>query len=328
MKRSLLFVVLSSACTMVTAAEWSSRPLSELAVHPEFRVAASVEPRDEAQLAAEVGGRVTALPARVGERLAKGAVVARIDDRQYRIDVRQAEAQLAVMDNRIRLAEAQLAQSESLAAQQFISADALRIRRTDLAVLRSERGASQAALASARLALEKTVIRAPFDGVVRSRTASVGDLAVAGTPLVTLSAMRDIEVRARVPRAQLAALRRAGSWRLVAGETTAALAIKRISPLVNSAEQTREVIFSTDAALPPGVAGEVRWESPDAYLPPSFVQQRGDRLGSFVDEGGRAVFRVLPAAQAGRPVVVDWPADTRVIDAGRYALELPAGAAQ
>ena len=103
MKRSLMPVVLSALCSMVNAADWSSRPLSELAVHPEFRALASVEPRDEAQLSAEVAGRVTALPARIGERIGKGAMVARIDDRQYRIEVRQAQAQLSVMDNRIRI---------------------------------------------------------------------------------------------------------------------------------------------------------------------------------------------------------------------------------
>lgn len=328
MKRMSLLVALSCLPAIVTAADWSSRPLSELAVHPEFRVAASVEAQDEAQLSAEVAGRVTALPPRVGERLRKGAVVARIDDRQYRIDVSQAEAQLSVMDNRIRLAEAQLAQSESLAAQQFISADALRIRRTDLAVLRSERGATRAALASARLALEKTVIRAPFDGVVRSRKASVGDLAAPGTALLTLAAMSDVEVLARVPRAQLEALRRARKWQLVAGDTVVPLTVKRVSALVNPAEQTREVIFAASAALSPGVAGEVRWESPETYLPPTFVQQREGRLGAFVDEGGKAVFRVLPNAQAGRPVAVDWPIETSVIDVGRFALELPAGAAK
>ncbi|MEZ5609909.1 MAG: efflux RND transporter periplasmic adaptor subunit [Rhodocyclaceae bacterium] len=326
MKRSLMPVVLSALCSMVNAADWSSRPLSELAVHPEFRALASVEPRDEAQLSAEVAGRVTALPARIGERIGKGAMVARIDDRQYRIEVRQAQAQLSVMDNRIRLAEAQLAQSESLAARQFISADALRIRRTDVAVLRSEREAAAAGLAAARLALEKTVVRAPFDGVVRSRTASVGDLAAAGTPLVVFAATGEVEVRARVPREQLAGLRGAGKWRLVAGDTVVALAVKRVSPLVNQTEQTREVIFSAAVALSPGVAGEVRWDSPQTYLPPGFVQQRDGRFGSFVDEGGKAVFRALPDAQPGRPVAVDWPAETRVIDSGRFALELPGAA--
>ncbi len=129
-----------------------------------------------------------------------------------------------------------------------------------------------------------------------------------------------------MPREQLAGLRGAGKWRLVAGDTVVALAVKRVSPLVNQTEQTREVIFSAAVALSPGVAGEVRWDSPQTYLPPGFVQQRDGRFGSFVDEGGKAVFRALPDAQPGRPVAVDWPAETRVIDSGRFALELPGAA--
>jgi len=42
--------------------------------------------------------------------------------------------------------------------------------------------------------------------------------------------------------------------------------------------------------------------------------------------GGEPEFVALPEAQAGRPVAVDWPADTGVVDAGRFALGLRAPA--
>ena len=72
-----------------------------------------------------------------------------LDAREYRIAVARARAQLALVGNQIKLAESQLEQSESLARDKFVSPDALRIKRTELAVRRSEYDAARQALAAA-----------------------------------------------------------------------------------------------------------------------------------------------------------------------------------
>lgn len=304
----------------VQAESWTARPLREIAVYPESRAPAQVVPLDEARLAAEVGGRIVALPAQQGAQVARGALLARIDDRQYRIELERAEAQLRVLTSRARLAEAQFQQAESLAAKNFISPDGLRIRRTELEVQQSELAAARANLAAARLALDKTQVRAPFAGVVRERQASVGDLAVPGTPLLVLAATGHTEVRARVPAAQLAALEGARAWTLVAGASPLPLKLERVSPLVDKATQTREVIFSTSEPVPPGTAGEVRWMTPVPHLPAAYVQQRDGRPGVFVVRDGKPVFQSLPQFQPGRPVPVALPLDTVVVDQGRQTL--------
>lgn len=304
------------------AADWRSRPLSEIAIHPEERVPATVDAADEARLASEVAGRIVRLPVRVGEPVAPGSELVRLDDRQYRVEVERSAAQLAVLERRLELAAAQLAQAESLAARQFLSPEALRIRQTEAAVLAAERDAARAGLAQARLALERTVLRAPFAGVVRERAASVGDLAAPGTPLLTLAALGPVELRARVPADRVDSLRAAGAWTLVAGARTVPLELRRVSPLVERAGQTREAVFVArgGAALSPGLAGEVRWKSARPHLPPAYVQTRDGVNGAYVAEGGRAVFRPLPHAEAGRPAPVDWPLTTPVVDEGRFAL--------
>ncbi|MBL8447630.1 MAG: efflux RND transporter periplasmic adaptor subunit [Zoogloeaceae bacterium] len=310
------------------AAEWVARPLAEIAVYPEFRVQARVVPADEARLAAEVSGRVVRLPARVGEQVAQGAVVVELDASGYRIDVARAEAQVSLVANRIRLAQSQLAQSEALAARGFVSPEGLRIRQTELAVLRSEAQAARESLAAARLALARTGLRAPFAGVVKDRVASVGDLATPGTPLVTLTALGDPELRALVPVDQVPALR-ASKPELVVGEQTVSVTVKRVSPLVDRPSQAQEVVFLAEGMLPPGLAGEVRWRSPSPWLPASHLQQRGGKLGAYVERDGKPVFVPLPGAQTGRPAAVDWGLEARVVDAGRQALGLaPEGASK
>ena len=325
MKRLLHLALLLPA--LAAAAEWSTRPLSELAVYPEFRAPASVVAFDESRIAAEVAGRIEALPVRVGQAVAKDAELARLDGAAYRIAADRAAAEVELVANRVRLAEAQLAQSEALAARGFVSADALKIKQTELAVLRSERNAARQALAAARLEVARTVIRAPYAGVVRERLASVGDLAAPGTPLVVLSSTADAEVRARVPAAHIDALRAAAGWALVAGATRAPLRLQRVSPVVEAAGQAHEVVFAAVAPLAAGLAGEVRWRGTVMHLPPSYLQQRDAALGAFVARDGRPVFVPLPQAQAGRATPVDWPGDTAVIDEGRFAIGLPAAGA-
>ena len=160
------------------AAEWSPRPLAAIAIYPEFRAPATVVAQEEARIAAELSARVVAMPARVGAFVARDAELVRLDDASFRIELERVRAQIALIDSRIRLARAQLEQSRALAARGLISADGLRIRETEVGVLQSERDAARAAQAAAELALARTVIRAPFDGVVRERLAAVGDLSL------------------------------------------------------------------------------------------------------------------------------------------------------
>ena len=128
----VLAVVLLLLPTLSLATEWSAKPLSEIALYPEFRIPAAVHARDEAGIAAELSARILAMPVREGEAVARGAVLVRLDDAAYRIELERARAQRALVDSRIELARAQLAQARALAARGFISADGLRIRETEV----------------------------------------------------------------------------------------------------------------------------------------------------------------------------------------------------
>lgn len=316
-----LFLVVLLACPLAAqAAEWTTRALADVAVFAVFRAPATVVARDEAQLATEVGARIVAMPVREGESVAKGAELLRLDDASYRLELQRAQAQLQLIDRRIALAQAQLEQSRALAGRGFISADGLRIRETELGVLRAERDAARAAIGVAELALARCVIRAPYAGVVRERRAAVGDLAVPGAPLIGFAAHADAEVRAQVPARQISSLQAARELTLEADGVSHTLKLRRASPLLDAAGQVREVVLDSPVPLPPGLGGELRWRGPMPQLPPAYVQQRDGVLGAWVEREGVPVFIALPAAQAGRPVTVDWPLDTRLIDAGRFTL--------
>jgi hypothetical protein len=141
--------------------------------------------------------------------------------------------------------------------------------------------------------------------------------------LLVFAADDGIEVRARVPAAQVEGLHAAGRWRLVAGQIEVELRLVRVSPLVSAAGQTREVVFAPLAGLSPGLAGELRWASATPYLPAAWVQQRNGSLGVWRVRDGKPAFQPLPQAEPGRPVAVDLPTDTLLVDEGRFSLDLP-----
>jgi HlyD family secretion protein len=151
--------------------------------------AGTVKSRRRAELSSEIGGRVAELPAQKGQRVTRGALLMRVADADYRAQVRvQESAVTAARSTRTEvcrqaeLASSELARNRKLAAEAIVSAeilDQLQSRR-DGAVAACESAGSgirqaEAALAVARANLEKTVLKAPFDGIVADVTTEVGE---------------------------------------------------------------------------------------------------------------------------------------------------------
>ncbi|WP_227815823.1 efflux RND transporter periplasmic adaptor subunit [Nitrogeniibacter aestuarii] len=321
--RTLLLLLLLTPL-WAQAAELSVKPLRALVSFPAFRASATANPLYETQLAFAVDGHIARMQARVGETVEQGQTLAQLDDREYRIGLDQAKAQLALVRSQITLAESQLAQSESLAKQKFVSPDALKIKRTELAVRRAERDAARQAVAAAELDLERALLRAPFRAVVQARQASVGDYVSAGEVVFALAAVAEPEIRAGIPVQQVPGLKAAEQWTLAAAGMEIPLKLLRVSAVVDTTGQTQEAVFAPLRQMPIGLAGEVRWQGNRALLPPGYVQRREGRYGVFVMDGKAPVFRELPDAQAGRPAMVpaSWPLDLPVVDEGRYQIGL------
>ena len=312
----------------VAAQPWASRPLGELAIYPEQRVNARVEALDQARVAAEVGARIERVEVRVGDTVSTGDVLLRLDNTDYRIAADRASAQVDLLSARLALAEAQLEQARTLARQGFVSADGLRIRETELAVTRSELAAARQALDAARVALARAVVRAPFDGVVRERLASTGDYASPGAPLLVLASTRDTEIHALVPEAQVSGLIEGAAVEFRVGSVAYPVSVSRVLPLVESAGQTRRVIVAGPPELPPGRSGELRWRLATPHLPADYLVQREGQPGLWLERDGQPFFLALPEVATGRPIALDLPLDTRVIDEGRHALGLAPAPAQ
>ena len=172
-------------------------PVEVAAVEPQivrdiFRAVGTVQARDAVVVASEIDGRIVELPFTEGERVGEGQVLARLDDVQIRAEVARAQALLTH-------ARTESKRSESLVEQEILPSQARDATKADLGVAQAD-----AALGQARLS--KTVIRAPFAGLVGSRRVSPGAYVRAGEAITDLSAIDTVKVVFAAPERVMASL--------------------------------------------------------------------------------------------------------------------------
>jgi RND family efflux transporter MFP subunit len=299
-----------------------ARPLTQVALYPERHASAQVVALNEARIAAEISGRIEALAVEAGQTIARGALIARIDCRDYELAREQARAALAAAESRLALANQQLGQARALQAKGFVSIEALASRQTEVNVRRADLMQARAQLNTAEHAVGKCEVRAPFPAIVRARLGQLGELAVPGTPLATLIDTRRIEITAQVQLRDTDSLSQASEIRFEGDGGTRQAKLERISPAIDRQARTVEArLRFAETALPPGAQGRIAWRESRPHLPAELVVRREGRLGVFVVTDGRARFTPLRDAQEGRPVGVSFPAATRVVVKGQLALQ-------
>jgi len=149
-----------------------------------------VTARRQATVSAKITGKVTEVLIEEGMRVADGAVLARLDDTEARAQLGLARAQLAAarsQEGEIRAlldqAESDYTRSQELFQRQLVSAQAIDAARAQRDMLRARLAANSEQVRVAResvsvaeVQLANTVIRAPFGGVVVTKSAQPGEM--------------------------------------------------------------------------------------------------------------------------------------------------------
>jgi RND family efflux transporter MFP subunit len=298
-----------------------AKTFKEVALYPLREAPAAAVSLNESRLSAEISATVKEVAFDVGQVAPKGAVLIRLETRDYALGLARAQAALDSSRARAKLAEQQLNRARELAKQNFYSAEALTQKETEFAVQRAQVRLDQAQLAQAQRNLEKCTLRAPFQAIVRSRQAQVGELAAPGTPLMTLSEATRVEVAAQVPPRDIESLQGAREVRFAGSGGEFKVKLLRVSPAISREARTVDVRLAfADKPAAPGADGRLLWNDPQPHLPAELVSKRGSAFGVFVLENNVARFLPLPDAQEGRPVAAPQLADRRIVIEGRHGL--------
>lgn len=292
--------------------------LTPRAVVDRVSLPADLLPLHRATLAAEVGGAVESVRAELGQAVAAGQVLATIDERSLAQQVAEAEAWL-------RQASLQHERAKNLFDRKAVTKAQMLDAVTNLDV-------AQARLASARLQLEKSQVKAPWAGRIAARLVEAGAFVAPGSPLFEIVDASRVKVHALARAADVPYL-------AVGREVEVTLdalpneifrtRVERLGAELDAASRTLVVeaeIGNRDGRLKPGMLARLeipRRELPGALLVPmAALVDLGTTKAIWIVEGGRAKrLQVGLGPAIGEEVVVTGPvAGQRVIVEGQQVV--------
>lgn len=294
-RRLIVLAVALAACGKPAAKPAGGPPVLPVEVTTAFAdtvvdaivATGQVEALQQIELRPEVEGRVVGLLFREGARVAEGTPLVKIDDAELKA---QAERARADRD----LARQSLERTRQLLAEKAAAA-------ADLERAEATARSSQASLDLLELRLARTVVRAPFSGVVGQRLVSLGDYVNTGSRLLTLQTVSPQRITFSVPE------RYAGSLKIGQGVAfqVAALAAKSfharvdfVDPVVTLPGRTitvKAIADNSQGTLQPGMFIEARLATevrPSAVIiPEEAIVPTAGAAWAWVVEGDKVTRR-------------------------------------
>lgn len=255
-----------------------------------------VRARYEPDLGFRVGGKIVARLVDAGDRVKAGDVVARLDPRDYRLQVESAEAELSAATSSLAQTTADEQRYQSLRKSGFAAvADYERKKAArDEAEGRMER--AQHSLELARNQLAYTDLEADADGVITTILAEAGQVVALGQPVMRLAHHGEMEAVVALPETRLAEARQSeAAVRLWSGPDRRFKArLRELSPQADNATRTytaRFTIIDPDDTVALGMTANVVLSRPAeamaAKVPLAAILNRGAGPTVFrVDNGG------------------------------------------
>lgn len=160
----------------------------------------NVSPHTETTLVSEISGVVTEVTPGfvVGGFFKKGDILLKLDSSDYEVAVRQAHANLLIMQARLAREDAQAKQARQewdMSGRPRSAAPPIALRIPYQEEARANVLFAQAELDKAERKLKQTVIRAPYDGMIREKLVDVGQYVSTGTQIAQTFAVDFAEVR-------------------------------------------------------------------------------------------------------------------------------------
>ncbi len=307
----------------------------------DYQVTGTVQARVTATLSSKVMATVEQVTVQAGDRVTAGQFLIGLDARDLDTGLRraqavQAEAVSAVPEAanavsaakaNLDLADITLKRVEKLAEQRSVTKQELDEAKAkqssaqaayEMAAARQQQSearvkeADQAVLA-ATLMRNDTKINAPFGGVVIAKTAQPGDLALPGTPLLTVEQAGPYRLEVNVDESRMGSVQ-AGTKVQIAVDGSGCEGLARVSEVMPTVDpQSRSYVVKIDlpptdeagrakgcGALRSGMFGRATFaqgERSVIAIPAAAIRENGQLQSVFVVEGGRAHARIITTGE-------------------------------
>jgi RND family efflux transporter MFP subunit len=267
-----------------------------------------VEATRQSTISAQIGGRVKEILFDAGDRVEKGQVVLRIDEREAVQALAGSQAQVLRAQADMQNARAAYERAKQLAAQKFISQAALDKAQADYKISQAQAAASEAGAGQASLAHGYTSVIAPYGWVVAARLVELGEMVMPGKPLMTGFDPAGMRVVVSVPQDKLVDI---GMHPEVIVEAPSLN--RRIKPISTTVQpvadvhthstQVRIYLPANEAGVYPGMFVRTHFvvgKANKLVIPASAVLRRSEVVAVYVaDEKGEVKLRQV---RIGEPI--------------------------
>lgn len=200
-----VFAVIILALTLKAAAQGEPPPASvgidratKESMSSLFLAPGTIVSRNDARISAEVVGRLTWV-AEVGIRVEAGEPLARIDDKPFKLRLRENNASIRRLEANAKYLESQLNRYNRLIEQNSVTRDQIEELRSQIEMVKQDIVTAQVQREQTLYDIERTVIKAPFNGSVTERMSSIGEFISTGGVVVRVVDVENFEVRAQAP---------------------------------------------------------------------------------------------------------------------------------
>ncbi len=225
--------------------------------------AGEVKARHEADLGFRIGGKIVARNVEAGTRVRSGQPLARLDPADVGLQADAGKAAVAAAEAEYTFAKSEYDRYQNLFREQFVSASALEQKRNlhNAALARLDQARAQLAVTQNQAAYATLV--APFDGIVTTIAAEIGQVVASGQAIAKLAREDEREVAISVPEnriGELAQAKRLGVFLWANPAKVYAARVREIAPAVDAVTRTfavRVSILDADAAVQWGMTANV-----------------------------------------------------------------------
>ena len=319
----LLFSATATADTQFLSV--SVKPLSSILIESKQSSPATVVSLNTSVISAEITGRAIEIYAETGDVVRAKQKLVVLDCRSYDLAKKQAEASLRVSRAQLNLAKKQLRRNQQLLSKGTIPRELFEnsqaAQQTSLADIEFKK----AQIETAKLAIDRCTILAPFAAQITDRMVQQGQLLMPSSPLFELIQSNKLEIKTNLSPTEAATLKALPLIEFVTATGRYNATVRSVIQRVDETTRTQEVRLSLaeDVEIPAGLSGRMEWSNNKQQIPPEYILRNNANLGVMIadnsEEGtAKAKFKVLTNAIEGQPAITDLPQNTLILDKNRY----------
>ncbi len=302
-QKRVRFTLVSLFVSMLSACAEEEAPVVEVLRTVQYQVVipaevanqrvftGTVRSSQQSRLSFKVGGNVSQLPVKAGDKLVKGQLIASLDASTYELQAAQSRASLAQSTAAERNSASVFQRTKNLYENNNASRTDLDSARANAESAAAQSRAAEKALALANLNVQYTRLTAPYDCVVASVNVEVNENITSGSSVITADCGNELEVAIEIPDSLISEVAKVQPVSIKVDSIKGKVftgSIDEIGVAVAGNGSTFPVtvkVSDPDGLLRSGLAAEVTLQfannnALDVYLPISAVN--GDSDGSYI----------------------------------------------